>query len=339
MRRRDRSIIGSDRVLKDQFGRNIDYIRVSVTDRCNFRCRYCMPEEGVASVCHEEILTYEEILRLLRIAVRLGIKKVKVTGGEPLVRKGVCSFIGEIRKMPGIESVTLTTNGALLRQYLPELKAAGVSGINISLDTLKKEKFSLITRRDCFAQVWEGIQEAVKTEIPVKINCVPMRGVNEEELTDIAALAKRDPVTVRFIEMMPVGEGAEFSAVPQEEIKDMLEQAYGDMKKTQELLGNGPAEYYELPGFRGKVGFISAISHTFCSTCNRVRLTADGILKPCLSYESHVDLKSVIRQGAGDSELEQLMQGSIYAKPECHGFGERKKEGVQEKRRMVDIGG
>ncbi|MGF0033958.1 GTP 3',8-cyclase MoaA [Bariatricus sp. SGI.154] len=325
--------------MKDQYQRTIDYIRISVTDRCNFRCRYCMPEEGVESICHTEIMTYEEILRLVRLAAGLGIKKVKITGGEPLVRRGVCGLIGEISRMPGIESVTITTNGALLEQYLTELVQAGVTGINISLDTLNRERFRYITRRDDYDKVQAGLKQAVATGIPTKINCVPMRGFNEDELADIAALAKHDPVAVRFIEMMPIGMGVEKAGIYQDEIRKGLESRYGTMLPIEEMLGNGPAKYYQIPGFQGKIGFISAISHEFCEGCNRVRLTADGILKPCLNYESHINLKQEMRNGIDDWELEKILKDAIYAKPRCHSFGDQTKKEIQEKRKMAGIGG
>lgn len=334
--------------MLDQYQREIDYIRISVTDRCNFRCRYYMPKEGIPSVGHGEILTYEELLRLLGIAAGLGICKVKITGGEPFVRKGICGFIREVCRIPGIESVTVTTNGALLTQYLPQLQRAGVSGINISLDTLDPGRFAQITGQDCFADVWDGLKQAVETGIPVKINCVSQRDGKEQELTDLAALAKRWPVAVRFIEMMPVGQGAEYGAVTQDEIRTILRQAYGEMQpvrglseseSVRRLCGNGPAQYYTLPDFAGAIGFISAISHKFCDTCNRVRLTADGILKPCLAYEGHVNLKQRMREGATDRELEQLLRESIYAKPRCHEFDGAQTEAGRETRRMAEIGG
>lgn len=325
--------------MKDQYQRTIDYLRISVTDRCNFRCQYCMPEEGVESIFHSEIMTYEEIIRLCRIAAKIGIQKIKITGGEPLVRRGVCKLIGDIREIQGIDSVTITTNGALLNEYLHELLEAGVSGINISLDTLNKEKFYQNTRRNDFDKVWDGFQDAVRMGIPVKVNCVPMLGFNEEELPQIAALAKKYPVIVRFIEMMPIGMGMEYTGILQDDIREILETQYGIMNPAKEILGNGPAKYYKLPDFLGAVGFISAVSHEFCEECNRIRLTADGILKPCLNYESDINLKKRMREGAEDTELEQMFLEGIYKKPKCHSFGERGRKDKREKRRMSEIGG
>lgn len=325
--------------MKDQYQRTIDYLRVSVTDRCNFRCRYCMPEEGAAPVSHSEILSYEEILRICAAAAKAGIKKVKITGGEPLVRKGVCGLVGALWDIDGIEAVTITTNGALLEQYIPGLVKASVSAINISLDTLDEERFRRITRCGSLDQVQKGFQKAVETGIPVKINCVPMRGFNEDEITGIAALAGRYPVMVRFIEMMPIGMGAGYRAVYQDEIRARLEREYGEMTPVCGTFGNGPATYYEVPGFCGKIGFISALSHEFCGTCNRVRLTADGILKLCLNYQSDVDLKRVIRGGAPDAALEQIFCRAVYKKPGRHGFEAAAGQGGRETRKMSGIGG
>lgn len=304
-------------MMKDQYQRNIDYLRISVTDRCNFRCRYCMPEEGIEPVCRREILTYEEILRLCRIAVKTGIRKIKITGGEPLVRRDVCALIRGIRDIPGVDSVTITTNGFLLADVLPELLEAGISGINISLDTLDRAKFSRITGRDAFHRVWDGFRRAVEARIPVKINCVPMRGVNGEELAELAALAKDVPVAVRFIEMMPVGMGAGHAGIPQDEVRRLLEAKYGAMVPVNEALGNGPARYYKLSGFVGRVGFISAMSHAFCGECNRIRLTADGILKPCLNFAGDIDLKKGMREGMQDHELEQMFREGIAKSPDA----------------------
>ena len=325
--------------MRDQYQREIDYLRISVTDRCNFRCRYCMPAKGVEFVEHSEIMTYEEILRFLRIAAGVGIRKVKVTGGEPLVRKGVCGFIRKVRSVPGIESVTLTTNGALLKEYLPQLEAAKIAGINVSLDTLNPVKFHEITRCNEFGRVWEGICMAVKTKIPVKVNCIPMRGCNEEELVEIAALAEEYPITVRFIEMMPIGMGTGYARILQDEIKELLEDRFGTMELVDEILGNGPAGYYKIEDFKGRIGFISAVSHEFCESCNRIRLTADGILKPCLNFESRINLKQEMRSGISDSDLEHLLKEVIYTKPRCHAFGDETKKDLQEKRRMAGIGG
>ncbi len=325
--------------MRDQYQREIDYVRISVTDRCNFRCRYCMPREGVKFADRSEIMTCEEILRFCRAVSGIGIHKVKITGGEPLVRRGVCDLIREIRRIPGIESVTLTTNGMLLGEYLPALEDAGLTGINVSLDTLNTVKFRRITGTDGFSEVWKGICKAVKTSIPVKINCIPMREWNEDELADMAFLAKQFPVMVRFIEMMPMGKGRDYTGIPQEEVKDILRKRFGKMAAAKGRFGNGPAVYYELSDFQGKVGFISAVSHEFCGACNRIRLTADGILKPCLNYAGRVNLRQEMRSGITDQELRYLVKEAIYWKPRRHGFGDEAEEEIKEKRRMAGIGG
>lgn len=325
--------------MLDQYNREIDYLRISVTDRCNFRCKYCMPEEGVDFISHKEVLTYEEILHLTEIAAGLGIKKIKITGGEPLVRKGVCDLIRLIKKTDGIESVTITTNGALLSEYLPQLQEAGITGINISLDTLDKDKFYQITRRDCLARVTDGLKSALHSGIPVKVNCVPMKGINENQTAEIAGLAKEDPVCVRFIEIMPIGMAGAYEGISQDEVKAAIEKAYGPMTPAGEVLGNGPAVYYRLQGFKGRIGFIGAMSHEFCGQCNRIRLTADGILKPCLSCESHIDMKRVLRSGKTDEEIRSILRDAIYGKPRKHIFCNHGEEDLFEHRGMSGIGG
>ncbi len=309
--------------MKDQYQRDVDYIRISVTDRCNYRCQYCLPREGAERADHSDVMTYEEIIRLVKAATAAGITRVKITGGEPLVRKGVCGLIQNLRRIPGIESVTMTTNGALLRRFMPELAASGVSGINISLDTMDQEKYRRITRRGDFSEVWEGIRKTIIAGIPVKVNCIPMPGFNDDELVDMAALAWKYPITVRFVEMMPVGMGKQYKAVTQDEIKKILEAQFGYMEPVKEAAGNGPAVYYQFPEFRGKVGFISPLSRKFCRSCNRIRVLADGTLKLCLNYEGHMNLKQEMRSGIDDQELEKLLKDCIYMKPKCHDFPSR----------------
>ncbi len=323
----------------DQYHREIDYLRISITDRCNFRCRYCMPESGVDTISHKEILSYEEILRLVRIAAGVGIRKIKITGGEPFVRKGVCNLIRGICETDGIDSVTVTTNGALLSKYLPELADAGVSGINVSLDTLDAERFYEITGRNGLAEVLAGIERTVASGIRVKMNCIPMAGVNEDELAAIAGLARDQPVCVRFIERMPIGFGNRVEGIPEDQVRARIEKAWGTMTETTEIMGNGPAKYYRIPGFAGRIGFISALSHEFCDRCNRVRLTADGILKPCLNFESHMDLKSAMRSGRSDAELAEIFREGIYRKPSRHGFEKKRIKDIHENRPMAGIGG
>lgn len=321
----------------DGIGRNIDYIRISVTDRCNLRCVYCMPEEGVQMISHEETLTFEEIVRLCRIFADLGIKKVKLTGGEPLCRLGIADLVREIKAVPGIEQVTMTTNAVELDRYLEPLCEAGLDAINISLDTLDRELFRKITRRDKFDTVMENLKSAVRLgKIPVKINCVPMS--DEQKLIDVAELARDNNVHVRFIEMMPIGFGKEFSFYSRDDIISLLEKRFGQLTPVSDKLGNGPAEYYSISGFKGRIGFISAISHKFCHLCNRVRLSSTGYLKTCLQYDVGADLKVCLRSGGTDDQLREIIVKAIMEKPVSHHF-EKENDAADENRIMSQIGG
>lgn len=322
----------------DGYGRTIDYLRISITDRCNLRCLYCMPEDGVESVSHEEILRYDEILCLADIFSQLGIRKIKITGGEPLVRKGAVSLIKDLKQVPGISKVTLTTNGILLEQSIAELYEAGIDGINLSLDTLDKDVFYKITRRDSFDQVLRGLKAAVGyKEIPLKINCVPM-GIEGQEPLKLAELARKYPIHVRYIEMMPIGLGKKFSGCAEEEILRELQKKYGECRAFSGTLGNGPGHYYEFPGFQGKIGFISAMTHKFCSSCNRMRLTSNGYLKTCLQYDMGVNLKELLRGGASREKLLEAVKKAVREKPSAHQFTEALEDHA-EKHIMSQIGG
>lgn len=321
----------------DEQKRTIDYLRVSITDRCNLRCVYCMPECGIQSLGHENILTYEEILMVCHAAARLGIQKIKLTGGEPLSRLGIEKLISGIHQISGIREVTMTTNGVLIPKLLPKLLEAGLNAVNISLDTRKRDVFHRITRRDEFDQVMIGIKACTKAGIRTKINCVPIEELNGTEITDLAALAKEYPVDVRFIELMPIGLGKSYSPIPTSEIKRRLSQAYGNFIEDKEIHGNGPANYWKLPDFQGSIGFISAISHEFCGNCNRVRLTSDGQLKLCLHYSYGINLKQILRSQASEEELYEQMKEAIRQKPVSHHFGQI--EPATDERNMVQIGG
>ena len=325
----------------DSFGRTIDYVRLSVTDRCNLRCLYCMPECGVEQLEHAQVMRFEEMLRLCRILSGLGVSKFKVSGGEPLVRRGVNDFIADLKSLPGVEQVTLTTNGVLLRQNLEQLKQAGIDGINISLDTLNEFTFRELTRNGDIDTVLEGLQAALAARIcPIKINALLLKGKNDGELEALAAMARDMDVSVRFIELMPIGLGTVYEPVSGEEVLRRLTAAYGKPEEYDRPLGNGPARYYAFPGFKGKIGLINAISHAFCSSCNRVRLTADGWLKLCLQYDIGVDLLTPLRQGASDREIEQLVRQAIAQKPEKHVFDrERGQIDNREIKNMNSIGG
>ncbi|MDD7389687.1 MAG: GTP 3',8-cyclase MoaA [Lachnospiraceae bacterium] len=304
----------------DSYGRVIDYLRISVIDRCNLRCVYCMPEEGLEMISHEEILTYGEIVRICKIMAKDGLKKIKLTGGEPLVRKDLPKLAARLKKIPGIEKVTLTTNGVLLGSMMEELHDAGIDSINISLDTLNRELYAQITRRDQLEAVRKGIEAVLAyPDISLKINCVPM-GLPEQDLSEVASLAKDHRIHVRFIEMMPIGYGKNYRFTGEDEILGQLEERFGKAEIYTGKLGNGPCHYYDFEGFQGKIGFISAISHKFCSECNRVRLTSQGFLKTCLQYNTGSDLKVPMRTGASDEELRELIIQTINGKPVGHRF-------------------
>ena len=304
--------------MNDGFGRKIDYLRISVTDRCNLRCTYCMPESGTDWMPHEKILRYEDILRLCRIFASLGVNKYKLTCGEPLVRKGLASLAAGIREIPGTKSVTLTTNGVALREQLPALLEAGIDGINLSLDTLDRGRYAAITRRDELPAVLEGLRAALAApQLRLKLNCVAMAG-GREDWVALAALAKDSRLAVRFIELMPIGLGGMLGGCTEEDVSGALAQAYGPLTPSEGVYGNGPCRYFSLPGFQGKIGFISAMSHKFCAGCNRVRLTATGFLKTCLQYETGVDLAPLL--AGSDEALRAAIEDAIRNKPAEHRF-------------------
>ncbi|OUO26126.1 GTP 3',8-cyclase MoaA [Lachnoclostridium sp. An298] len=309
--------------MRDQFGRNIDYMRVSVTDRCNLRCIYCMPEEGIPCVSHSDILTFDEIGRICGIGAELGISRIKLTGGEPLVRRGLPGLLGMLKKIPGIEQVTLTTNGILLKDNINELVSNGLDAVNISIDTLDPEYYHKITRRGGIEEVLSGLDAALSyPALKVKVNCVPLKGMPEETYVQLASLAKDRDVDVRFIEMMPIGLGKEYCGVSGQEIYNILKERFGEAERCNGKFGNGPAVYVQFSGFQGKIGFIDAVTHKFCSTCNRVRLTSEGRLKLCLQYETGIDMRKLLRSGADDEVIRQEMRRVIYEKPACHHFAD-----------------
>lgn len=325
--------------MQDQLGRKIEYLRISVTDRCNLRCVYCMPEKGVDWVQHSDILRFEEIERLCRILASLGIRRIRLTGGEPLVRLGLSSLIAGLNAIDGIEEVNLTTNGILFGSMAQELKEAGLHGVNFSLDTLNPGVFQRITRTNRFQEARAGIDAALEHGFShVKINCVPVCGINDGELAEIAALARDLPLEVRFIEMMPIGRGKAYTPVTMEQVYQKLAAVYGPGVPYREKLGNGPAAYYTFPDFQGHVGFISAVTHEFCAQCNRIRLTAEGYLKLCLHYNTGIDLRAPLRSGVEDSALSDLIRRAILEKPDHHSFSNAA-VGTAETRNMNAIGG
>ena len=324
--------------MQDSHGRTIDYIRISITDRCNLRCLYCMPENGIELCRHDEVLRYEEFVRLCRIFAALGMKKVKITGGEALVRKDALHLMYAIKNIEGIEQVTLTTNGILLGDYLDDLVKIGIDGINISLDSLDSEEFKRITRVGDVEKVKASLKKSVQyPQLKLKINCVPFDGENQK-LLDLVALAKDNPLHVRFIEIMPIGEGKKYHFMQEDTIKALIEEKYGKLTPCLEKLGNGPSHYFSLQNFQGKIGFISAISHKFCHECNRIRLTCTGYLKTCLQYEIGVDLREMLRQGASDSMLENAVKQAVLKKPLEHAFLQ-KDIVFEEQAKMASIGG
>ncbi len=325
--------------LRDSFSRKIDYLRISVTDRCNLRCRYCMPEEGVPSVGHGAVLSYEELFRVARVAVQLGVRKIRLTGGEPLVRKGLFDFISSLAQLPEQPELTLTTNGLLLAETAERLKKAGLSRINVSLDSLRPERFAEMTRRSGLEKVLEGLRAAEAAGLaPIKINMVPILGVNEDEIADFARLTYDHPWQVRFIEFMPVSSGLDYSPeqlYPAEQIQADL-QKLADLSREEQAGIVGPARIYRLKGAQGTVGIIPAVSEHFCGECNRLRLTADGQLRPCLLSQQEIDLRSLLRDGVADEVLAELLEKSVAAKPERHCVDENYRPGS---RRMQGIGG
>ncbi|MFP4020645.1 MAG: GTP 3',8-cyclase MoaA [Halanaerobium sp.] len=298
--------------LNDQLGREIDYLRISITDRCNLRCRYCMPAEGVDNKAHQDILSYEEILKIVKTGIELGIKKVRITGGEPLVRLGVEDFIRDLNKLD-LKDISMTSNAVLLAEKAKKLKESGLDRVNISLDSLNRKKFKKITRRDNLALVLKGIKAALKAGLdPVKLNVVVMKGINDDELFDFVELSRQKKLSIRFIEYMPLGGEAEAEKfISSREIKKLIEQRYKLLPAVTK--GNGPANYFKIEGAVGTIGFISALSEHFCSSCNRLRLTADGKFKPCLAGNQEVKIS-----GMSKKEIEAAYRKALEIKPACH---------------------
>ena len=306
--------------ISDSFQRPINYLRVSVTDRCNLRCIYCMPEGGVTLMSHSDILSYEEIFRVVEAAAELGINKVRLTGGEPLVRIGVSDLVRLIAGIEAITDIALTTNGILLPKYAAELKEAGLDRVNISLDTLDPEKFRRITRCGELGDTLAGIEAAHRAGLePVKINMVVMAGVNDDEIIDFARKTVKDGWNVRFIEHMPVLDDE--LVVPRlfsvNEIQRKIE-TLGKLEPYHVEVGNGPAKYYRLPGATGTIGFITPVTEHFCYQCNRLRLTADGKLRPCLLSEEEIDVREALRRGATVDEIKSLIEKTVACKPAGH---------------------
>ena len=321
----------------DGQGRSIEYLRIAITDKCNLRCQYCMPVTGVETLRHGDLLRFEEIVRIVRVMTRLGVHALRLTGGEPMVRHGCLDLAGMLKSIPGIDRLSMTTNGILLRGRMAQVKAAGIDDINISIDTLDPEAFARITRGGDVNDVLASIHEAVNCGMRVKLNAVPVRGFNESGLTRLAALARKMPVDVRFIELMPLGCGEMLTPIPTDEVRALMESAFGAMDRDDGAHGMGPARYYRPEEFMVCIGFIGAVSHEFCDGCNRVRLTPDGVLKLCLNHAGGLDLRGLLRGGMDDESLREAIRTAILSKPGHHGFSENISD--REVRRMNQIGG
>ncbi|MCP4541963.1 MAG: GTP 3',8-cyclase MoaA [Chloroflexi bacterium] len=334
----------------DAYNRPISYLRISVTDRCNLRCLYCMPPEGVPWRSHDDILSYEEIETIVRAAAELGISKIRLTGGEPLVRPGFVDLVRQLARIPGIDDLAMTTNSILLSRHAADLAEAGLRRVNISLDTLRPERFGRITRQGQLADVLTGMEAAREAGLePIKINTVVIRGMNDDEVVDFAQKTIESTWNVRFIEVMPLGispmpmgngvmadGGWRERVVTAQEIRQRIESALGALEPAKVSTGNGPARYYRLSGAQGTLGFISPISEHFCYQCNRLRLTADGQLRPCLLSDQEIDLRTPLRQGADAAQIKDLLLRGIAVKPMEHHLDDLEKP---ENRVMSEIGG
>lgn len=330
--------------MLDKYKRNINYLRVSITDRCNLRCTYCRPKEGISLKGHEDILRYEQILRVVGQAVKMGFIKVRITGGEPLVRRGFVEFVQRLKKIEGLEDISLTTNGILLERFAKDIFAAGVKRINISLDSLDADRFREITGGGNLDDVLRGIDAADKAGFaPIKINTVVIRGFNDDEALEFARLAMKKPYQIRFIELMPVSmvninQPREF--MPNAELLKRIQKHFRlEESEKKKQSADGPARIFSLAGGAGEIGFINPVSDHFCSTCNRLRLTADGKLRACLLNESEVDLKKALARNCSDEELAGLIGRAIMLKPEKHDLDCTDRNLKKCYRDMSDIGG
>jgi cyclic pyranopterin phosphate synthase len=327
--------------LVDSFRRTVKYMRVSVTDRCNLRCNYCMPTWGNHWMGKDTILSDDEILRIIKLSAGRGVYKIRITGGEPLVRKGVVDLVKDIGAIDGITDVAMTTNAILLKENAQTLYDAGLRHLNISMDSLQPEKFAAITRGNQFERVWAGIMEAVNVGFPnIKINAVAQKGVNDDEIVDLVNLTKDLRLDMRFIEFMPVSDWDNWRKkyIGIEEIQKRIADGVGELIPVYDGdAAAGPAENFRVPGYKGRVGFIHAISNHFCDTCNRVRLTADGRIRPCLFGKIEVDFRTAMREGATDEELNELFDEVLQIKPDAHNITMERPEKMLTS--MTSIGG
>jgi cyclic pyranopterin phosphate synthase len=328
-------------LLRDSFGRVINNLRISVTDRCNFRCRYCMPEEGMVWLKRSELLSYEEIERLAQLFAQLGISRIRLTGGEPLMRKDLHRLVEKLSAIPQIQDLALTTNGYFLAEQAPLLHKAGLRRLNISLDSLDPERFERMTRRTYYDRVWQGIEAAEALGIrPIKLNAVLIRGVNDDEVVNFAHLVRTRPFVVRFIEFMPIGMDDGWTpekVVPTHEIIDRIECGVGLKLLPVEYHGLQPADRYRFEDGVGEIGFISSVSEPFCEHCNRIRLTSDGKLRTCLFSLQETDLRALLRSGASDEEIKRCILDAVWNKEAGHLIN--RPEFVRPSRTMSQIGG
>ena len=319
--------------MKDSLGREIDYLRISLTESCNLRCIYCMPEGVAPKVCGET-LTKENIFDIVEVAVELNIKKIRLTGGEPLLRQDIVEIIQGIKDR-GIEKIYITTNGILLSEKIEKLKKAGLKGVNISLDTLDREQFNYITRGGDLERVLQGIEKALNLNLEVKINSVIMKDINENAIEELAKLTLNSQLDVRFIELMPIGQGKKFTGISNNEIYDRLEKIFEFDRDYKEI--KGVSTYYKLKDSEGNIGFISPINSCFCETCNKIRLTSDGVIKRCLNSKGNTNIKESLDKNVEKEEIKEILEQEIFRKPEKHLFGKENKD--EELKNMNAIGG
>ncbi|MBL6445294.1 GTP 3',8-cyclase MoaA [Fulvivirga sp. 29W222] len=327
--------------LTDNFGRPITYLRLAVTDRCNLRCFYCMPEEGIKFLPKKELLSYEEMERLVRVTCEMGIKKVRITGGEPFARKDMIFFLERLRKIPTLEELHITTNGVLTKAYIDKLKEINISSVNLSLDTLNQERFLKITRRDQLPSVLATFNELLKANIPVKINMVVMDGKNTEDIIPMAEFGKDKPISIRYIEEMPFNGSGSFKTQllwDHTAILNQLKVAYPGIVKTQDP-NHSTAYHYQIPGFKGNIGIIAAYTRTFCGSCNRIRVTSLGTLKTCLYDHGALDIKSLMRNGASDRQLSLAIASAIGKRHKNGWQAEASRDQGQHHESMSTIGG
>ena len=331
----------ADSGLIDSFGRQITNLRISVTDRCNFRCRYCMPEEGMQWLPKDALLSYEELARVAKVFVDLGVRKIRLTGGEPLMRHDLSRLVGYLRSITRLEDLALSTNGFFLAEQIAELVNAGLRRINVSLDSLDPVKFNLMTRRNYYQRVMDGLAAAEALGLlPLKINAVLIRGINDDEIVKFAELARSKPYVIRFIEFMPIGADDGWSperVVPAREVIERIEKGVGKKLLPVEIHGAQPADRFQFEDGRGEIGFISSVSEPFCSHCNRVRITSDGKLRTCLFSLAETDLREPIRNHASDEDLRQIIRDAVQRKEAGHNIN--KPEFERPTRSMSQIGG